>query len=648
MKSGADTLNLAAEIRASEQTRTPAETPLSTDQKVLASITNGIYRQPSSALRELISNAYDADAKEVVILTDAPRFAEISVRDDGNGLSPEVLEHVVRHIGGSSKRSGEGQELGVTDRKDQTRSPGGRRFIGRLGIGLFSVAQFTRHFLIITKTAGDKYRTVADITLGPVGGQQKEQAKLKTIQTGHAKIWREAATDPKSHGTEIKLLELLPRTKAELASDDLWTRLRFASEDADEVHPEEPAWHIGQMTPRQREVLERQPQLPWTEKDSPKERFIKLVQTVRETSSTLNEVVDLDKIFDRYLQTMWTLSLAAPLDYVEGHPFDFRSDEEVHFFTLDNKPKGQAKELKLTGDQTPRKVLGLIAPKEIVGDKFTVTMDGVQLYRPIIYRNLPKTETAMQTPLVFIGHEEQRFEKKPIEMSGGPLSFEAYLFWAPRVVPKQHQGVILRVGNASGALFDKTFMGYQVSEQTRTRQIIAEVFVTEGLDGAINIDRESFNYAHPHYQYLVKWLHSALRQLANKHKELGSAVRSKKLKVNAGETRARVDEFVEKSLKSRGIADVPTVTLVNQASDSEMRKLRSGGTIAFKREKIVPPSDADRQTPKEQERQKIADRKTIAILKILHSWGLLEALSYKDQEKLMREIMEIVLMDTGL
>jgi len=78
---------------------------------------------------------------------------------------------------------------------------------------------------------------------------------------------------------------------------------------------------------------------------------------------------------------------------------------------------------------------------------------------------------------------------------------------------------MLRVGNASGALFDRTFMGYQTAEYQRTRQITAEIFVRAGLDGAINIDRESFNYAHPHYQYLVKWLHSALRQLTNRQKE---------------------------------------------------------------------------------------------------------------------------------
>ena len=67
------------------------------------------------------------------------------------------------------------------------------------------------------------------------------------------------------------------------------------------------------------------------------------------------------------------------------------------------------------------------------------------------------------------------------------------------------------------------FSTNQVSEQTRLRQITAEIFVHEGLDSAINIDRESFNYSHPHFLYIQRWLHRALRLLANRLKALSAA-----------------------------------------------------------------------------------------------------------------------------
>jgi hypothetical protein len=639
---------LADQIRASEKSRQPVETMLTTDERVLARITDGIYRQPASALRELISNAYDADATEMVILTDAPRFAHISIRDNGLGLSPEVLEHLVKHIGGSVKRSDEGSALGVTAKGDPNRSPGGRQLIGKLGIGLFSVAQFTRHFLIITKTKGDSFRTVADITLGSVGGQQKllplKKGSQREIETGHARIWRERATETDSHGTEIKLLDLLPRTRAELASDDLWAKIDFEKEDEDGEKTKPPTWHIGRMKPKQSELLEAQARLPWGEPDEPEERFRKLVGAVRDAAIE-TESVDLDVFFDRYLQTIWMLALSAPLEYIEGHPFDLAADDEFLFFELENRVRGQAKPLDLKKNQTARSALHLKAPNGAPGKRFDVLIDGIKLFRPILFQNLPRTKTAVTTPLLFIGHDTQNFEKKHVELSGGQLVFEAYLFWSPRIIPKQHQGVVLRVGNASGALFDRTFMGYQVSEQTRTRQITAEVFVQVGLDGAINIDRESFNYAHPHYQYLVKWLHSALRQLANRHKEIGSGVRSKKLVAQGKKAREKVEEKVESALKARGVEDVPDVVLLDSSRHSDARKLRKEGTIALRKDAVLPASSASRSTSAEDERRRFAEKKAVAVIQLLHGWGLLDKLSFDEQEKLVRDILEIVLLE---
>ena len=84
-------------IRAAKANR-PFDIPLKTSQKILARITDGIYRQPASALRELISNAYDADATKVTITTDAPRFGQITVKDNGIGISPAVLEHLIKNL----------------------------------------------------------------------------------------------------------------------------------------------------------------------------------------------------------------------------------------------------------------------------------------------------------------------------------------------------------------------------------------------------------------------------------------------------------------------------------------------------------------------------------------------------------------------
>lgn len=43
-------------------------------EKALAHLSRGLYRSPASALRELVSNAWDANATTVAINTNYPNF----------------------------------------------------------------------------------------------------------------------------------------------------------------------------------------------------------------------------------------------------------------------------------------------------------------------------------------------------------------------------------------------------------------------------------------------------------------------------------------------------------------------------------------------------------------------------------------------
>ncbi|HEX7808582.1 MAG TPA: ATP-binding protein, partial [Thermoanaerobaculia bacterium] len=197
-----DEAELAASLRTSDRV---LQTKLHTDERVIARVTDGIYRQPASALRELISNAYDADATQVVINTDRPRFERISVHDNGHGMTPETLAHLLFHIGGSAKRSDKGQSLGITDTDDPTLSPGGRRLIGKIGIGLFSVSQLTHAFQIITKVKGDPFRTVATVALRQYSDDPATDTPDAShkFESGKVNIWKERAADAESHGTTI-------------------------------------------------------------------------------------------------------------------------------------------------------------------------------------------------------------------------------------------------------------------------------------------------------------------------------------------------------------------------------------------------------------------------------------------------------------
>src|SRR4051812_25568523 len=95
LASAADAKELVDLLQASDDDTYVVATTLRTDERVIARVTDGIYRQPGSALRELISNAYDADATRVIIKTDAPRFERITVEDDGHGMKLEALAHLL-------------------------------------------------------------------------------------------------------------------------------------------------------------------------------------------------------------------------------------------------------------------------------------------------------------------------------------------------------------------------------------------------------------------------------------------------------------------------------------------------------------------------------------------------------------------------
>jgi HSP90 family molecular chaperone len=56
--------------------------PIEVHEKALGHLTRGLYRSPASAIRELISNAWDANASQVVIETARPTFHRLQVTDD--------------------------------------------------------------------------------------------------------------------------------------------------------------------------------------------------------------------------------------------------------------------------------------------------------------------------------------------------------------------------------------------------------------------------------------------------------------------------------------------------------------------------------------------------------------------------------------
>lgn len=625
---------------------------LSTSTLVFKRITDGIYRQPSSALRELISNAYDADATRVVIEMDAPRFDTIIIRDDGIGLTDKALCWMIKYIGDSPKRDWDGVELGVVKQDNPRLSPGGRKLIGKIGIGLFAVSQLTKEFQLITKTHGSKHRTIADIVLATHSeddfDRPEAHGKRKTpFRTGTVKIWRVPASDESAHGTEIILRNLLPRVRQELSSREIWTlcnpeEFKLKNEEGEPRQP--PRYHIGCIHKDIPDRIRQSPKLPWDMEDSPKKKFEKMVHALIDEYGKSTTTPSLEETLDNYLKLLWTLSLQIPIDYLTKHTFEITKHDGIKAFKLGNEKKSQAEEIKFLGRKSIRQIMKLTSPERGRTKKFSVIMDGVELLRPISFDNLPTTSHAINYPLLFVGKDSPKLDNIPENIRGGKLAFEGYLFWNSKIVPKEHIGVLVRINDASGTLFDETFMKYPTSEQTRLRQITAEIFITEGLDAALNIDRESFNFAHPHYQYVSNWVHNSLRQFATKHKSIGKKIRESKQQKESIQTMDAFERFVQKRLQEiKSDIDIEPIAVDFVSAPLEIEQKRKTGELIFDYNQVFPEYVHDkRKTAKWLSEKAQFEAKIKAITRILCAFKLFDNLTYNQQQELLTEIVAIL------
>ncbi|HIB65121.1 MAG TPA: ATP-binding protein [Phycisphaerales bacterium] len=611
-------------------------TELAVDDRILARVTDGIYRQPASALRELISNSYDADSTRVVIQTDAPRFERIVIRDNGNGMSPAILAHLITHIGGSSKRTARGKQLGTVSVGDVKCSPGGRRLIGKIGIGLFAVSQLTQHFQIITKRKGDDFRTSAVVVLRTHSEEELSDDEEAKFQTGSVSLTKEPSDDLNHHGTEIILMNLRPATRKGLRSSERWEAIEYVAGEEEGVtgaigRVEPPEYHVGRIDEVRTDLLQMKPRLPWEDFQAPLEKFEALYKAVSETETKV-QTPTLESLFDNYLAALWTLSLSVPVSYLAGHPFRTRGSDGLGVYRLSNKKGEQAEEIILDEKETISERLYLTSDKGDPVGGFQVLLDGVELRHPIVLSDeLGHRRNRVDSPLLFVGRCVTPFSKVKPNIGGGELEFEAYFYWNSIIVPKDNRGVLIRVHGASGTLFDETFLDYRVSELTRLKQIMAEVYVTKGLDPAINIDRESFNNAHPHYLYLRDWIHGALRQITNKLKAINKVGREKAKQEKKEAAKNQLEAFVSSVWARQRGAEVspPDFLLIYPGDDEpEPNDIEDKLIIDLRYETALAPC-----------RLKESDNlKLTSIASILSAHGILDDVSYRRFKLLLADI----------
>ena len=111
---------------------------------VLNHLGRNLYRNFITVLGEAISNAWDADAKNVWIDIDR-KNSVFSIKDDGVGMNAEDFQSKFLKIGYSKRASG--------DMETPTKRP----FIGAKGIGKLALLSCARRISVFTKKEGQDY-----------------------------------------------------------------------------------------------------------------------------------------------------------------------------------------------------------------------------------------------------------------------------------------------------------------------------------------------------------------------------------------------------------------------------------------------------------------------------------------------------------
>jgi hypothetical protein len=512
---------------------TPEWNPIVLSAKVFGHISQGLYRTPAGAVKELISNAYDAGAEHVKIHTAFPVFNSFSCEDDGKGMHLDEFVGLMNGgIGYSEKRRPQGYPTKF-----------GRPVIGRLGVGLLSVAQICSQFNIVSHHEESETAFSSTIKFPPYTRQdidtflkkQNAAGAEEKIQSGEYSF-QKIPYDANKKGLKIFTKHL---------------RLSFT---------------------RRMKDLKRYGNHRFLKKTGPYEDFDAFIKAIY-----LPRAKSLFFLSD-YDQLIFGLAVASPLPY----PATGRGT------TLLEIPSVQQYQEKLKTY------------------KFSVDIDNLTLARPIsvpsdAFGSKPSNCTVSLTPEAVSfrvedgSHNENvsinkfdisvkrsdlkfrffEFEYKS-EINNQELNFNGYLFQQTgRLYPKEVQGVLIRLRNIAIGAYSADALTYPFGEGPRFPMISAEILVNTGLEDALNIDRDSFNTLDPHYLRVQAYVHSLLHEVIFPESWAEEKSRNKRRRDEVAS--AREHKFVE------SLSDVSTqrYASISLTKDTQSKRKSDESPVKF-------------------------------------------------------------------
>jgi Histidine kinase-, DNA gyrase B-, and HSP90-like ATPase len=492
---------------------------------------SGIYKPFVKAFKELISNAYDADA-ETITVSVARDFSSIEVRDNGIGLTPIEFHRDFARLGGS------------TAWQNQGRSPGGRPRIGYKGIGFLAVARYCsrmevesaterRHVGTVLLRRGRKRAVDVVPSLEEVVSEDimRPRIHVEAVNVpGPKRVQLKLSTDFAVRDGVIRL-----RSSRALGAPELEVRYSFSCDDLVFAAALDFDYLLS---------LERKADLRLLENFCEAQVRVSAKPQLRGTTIRLIGLKD-----------FVVRDLAAPRRPGKVQNIQSQSGRDQFFWRLarvapieDTLPEGIPDLARLRDVEKASRL-----PRLYIRWCDEPTSE---LMRPVA---IPKG-SAPEDSIV------------PFEIKEGGLHAVGYILAQDEVLyPAELRGISVRVRNV--AIGDPSFFGLERTlagaRKAALSQIGGEVTVLEGLDAAdaINPGRESFYEENAHYRILQ-------RSLIGTDEALGGAVaRAIRLITDRGNVRGQVsDKLGSARVRRRVLTDISSAVNTNAHADHALSK----------------------------------------------------------------------------
>lgn len=394
--------------------------------KVVKQISTGIYRSPGNSIKELVSNAFDADALNVYVLTGKPSFDSFRIYDDGDGMSANEFTSTMQRIGASVKMPGEHTKKG-------------RPVIGRIGIGLLAVGNISKRFDVISGKEGETAGFEAKVDLTQMFEVETDARPLEDLTAGTIKL-RTYHKPSEQHYTSIIVNNAQGAWKNQLCanfpssySNFLWSNPRIAS-------------------------------------GAGGDEFKKFVQNIQDGQQSISKLAGYD-------QLLWEVGLLSPVRYFNDGPVIGAKCDVIE-------------ELK----------------DGLISYNFNLFVDGIEVRKPILF---PLKNDNLELGSGFDVYPVRIEKKTPDAM----VKAKGYIYHqSVRILPAELRGFLPRIRNVGIGLPIENRFRLLTESPVLTYQIFGEVYVEDGLDAALNIDRSSFFEADPAFVLLRSSLEEALKE----------------------------------------------------------------------------------------------------------------------------------------